>query len=60
MAGKNRFDLDRVAEIPSLKGLGDFEARKALPLIRVMFFNAPVQEDFVPCHPLRELNKEVA
>jgi predicted acylesterase/phospholipase RssA len=60
MAGKNRFDLDRVAEIPSLKGLGDFEARKALPLLRAMFFNAPVQEDFVPCHPLRELNKEVA
>ena len=50
MVGKNRFELDRVAEIPSLKGLGDFEARKALPQLRPMFFTAPVREDFVPCH----------
>src|SRR5439155_13316865 len=29
--GKNRFELDRVSEIPSLRGIGDSEARKALP-----------------------------
>lgn len=54
MVGKNRFDLDRVEEIPSLKGLGDFEARKALPQLRTMFFAAPVQEDFTPCHKLSD------
>jgi predicted acylesterase/phospholipase RssA len=54
MVGKNRFELDSVSEIPSLKGLGDFEARKALPGLRPMFFAAPVQEAFVPCHEVRE------
>jgi len=29
-AGKNRFELDRVSEMPSLRGIGDTEARKAL------------------------------
>jgi hypothetical protein len=52
MVGKNRFELDRVSEIPSLRGIGDCEARKALPQLRSMFFNAPVREDFSPCHPL--------
>jgi len=50
MVGKNRFDLDSVEEIPSLKGLGDFEARKALPHLRSEFFAATAPEDFVPCH----------
>jgi len=54
MVGKNRFDLDSVEEIPSLKGLGDFEARKALPRLRSAFLTAPVLEDFVPCHKVSE------
>jgi len=29
-AGKNRFELDRVSEMPSLRGIGDTETRKAL------------------------------
>lgn len=46
--GNNRFELDRVSEIPSLRGLGDSEARKALPQLRPIFFNEPVLEDFSP------------
>ena len=45
-----RFELDGAREIPSLKGLGDFEARKALPHIRETFFKAPAEEIFRPCH----------
>ena len=45
------FTLDNVSEIPSLKGLGDSEARKALPDLRPMFF-ADVADPFVPDHPL--------
>lgn len=52
VVGKNRFELDRVSEIPSLRGIGDSEARKALPQLRPLFFSAPVREDFVPCHAL--------
>jgi hypothetical protein len=52
--GKNRFELDRVQEIPSLRGLGDFEARKALPQLRTLFFSGPTREDFVPYHTVRE------
>lgn len=50
--GKNRFELDRVSEIPSLRGLGGFEGRKALPQLRPIFFESTVKEDFVPCHSL--------
>jgi len=46
--GKNRYELDRVSEIPSLNGLGDFEARKALPQLRAHFFNSPTQDIFKP------------
>ncbi|MEA2554637.1 MAG: hypothetical protein QOJ65_2813 [Fimbriimonadaceae bacterium] len=35
---RKRFGLDKVSEIPSLKGLGDAEARKALPLLTKVFF----------------------
>lgn len=45
-----KFGLDVVKEINSLKGLGDSEARKALPNIR-HFFDAKVQS-FDPCHKL--------
>jgi hypothetical protein len=41
------FTLDNVREIRSLKGLGDSEARKALPLLRPVFFTRPA-DDFVP------------
>lgn len=44
----NRFGIDAVAEIQSLKGLGDSEARKALPKLREIFFNQPTVEDFEP------------
>jgi patatin-like phospholipase/acyl hydrolase len=43
------FTLDNVREIRSLKGLGDSEARKALPFLRPMFFAHPADE-FVPHH----------
>jgi predicted acylesterase/phospholipase RssA len=52
----NRFELDGVSEIPSLRGLGDFEARKALPELHSKFFSIPVQEDFVPYHKLDGIN----
>lgn len=48
VVGKNRLELDQVCEIPSLRGLGDSEARKALPQLRPLFFNEPVLEDFSP------------
>jgi hypothetical protein len=51
MVGK-RFGLDTVKEIPSLIGLGDTEARKALPMLRRLFFEQPVAEPFEPCHKL--------
>ena len=35
---RRRFGLDKVSEIPSLKGLGDSEARKALPSLVRDFF----------------------
>lgn len=47
-----RFELDGAREIPSLKGLGNFEARKALPDIRERFFSAPVEEEFRPFYLL--------
>jgi hypothetical protein len=43
------FTLDNVREIRSLRGLGDSEARKALPFLRPMFFAHPADE-FVPHH----------
>lgn len=43
------FTLDNVREIRSLKGLGDSEARKALPSLRPLFFAHPADE-FVPHH----------
>lgn len=49
VVGKNRFQLDRVSEIPSLKGIGASEARKALPRLRPVYFTSTVEEDFVPC-----------
>jgi hypothetical protein len=46
--GKIRFELDRVSEIPSLRGMSDCEAWKAIPQLRPRFFDEPVLKDFVP------------
>lgn len=43
-----RFSLDGIAEMLSLKGLGDTEARKALPALRTLFFNTLAVNDFEP------------
>src|SRR3989442_4243140 len=45
----NRFGLDTVREIESLRGLGDSEARKELPRLRPLFFTTPT-EPFKPYH----------
>ena len=45
---KGRFSLDSTREIPSLKGLGFSEARKALPGLMPIFFREPAEE-FRPC-----------
>lgn len=55
---KGRSELDSVSEIPSLRGIGDCEARKALPQLRPTFFTSPVEEDFIPCREVSE-RKEV-
>lgn len=40
---RGRFGLDKLCEVPSLKGLGDSEARKALPNLTGTFFSAPAE-----------------
>jgi patatin-like phospholipase/acyl hydrolase len=40
-----RFGLDKISEIPSLKGLGDSEVRKALPTLRKVFFSEEKSAD---------------
>jgi patatin-like phospholipase/acyl hydrolase len=45
------FALDNVREIPSLRGLGDSEARKALPTLRNRFFTETA-DAFIPDHAL--------
>lgn len=52
VVASGRFSLDGIKEIPSLKGLGDSEARKALPEIRKTFLGAKAEE-FKPYHQLR-------
>lgn len=51
VVGKGRFSLDSVKEIPTLRGLGDSEARDWLPRLRPMFF-ADHAEPFEPYHRL--------
>lgn len=46
-----RFSLDSIDGISSLKGLGQSEARKALPQLRPMFFVEPA-DPFEPYHKL--------
>lgn len=45
------FKLDSIDEISTLVGLGDSEARKAIPDVRGLFFGAPAGA-FAPCHEL--------
>ncbi len=45
-----RFGLDQCAEIPSLKGLGNSEARRELPALMETFFTSPTVEKFSPFH----------
>jgi patatin-like phospholipase/acyl hydrolase len=45
-----RFGLDEISELKSLKGLGNSEARKALPTIRPLFFETKAADDFTPFH----------
>ena len=49
---KDRFEMDRVADIPSLRGYGYTEARKALPKLRSTFFSEKA-EPFIPHHTLQ-------
>ena len=49
---KQRFKLDAIKEITSLKGLGYSEARQALPQLKKMFFNNQKVNDFEPNHKL--------
>lgn len=44
----DRYRLDSRDEIPSLKGIGASEARKALPGLKPLFFDQPVTEEFNP------------
>lgn len=46
---RGRFALDQVEGIAALKGLGDVEARKALPALRERFLTGPA-EAFRPYH----------
>lgn len=43
-----RFGLDRATEIPSLRGLGETQARSALPRLRREFFDSGPAEAFSP------------
>lgn len=47
-----KFGLDGIKEINSLKGLGDSEARKALPKLKEIFFNGQKADDFEPLYKL--------
>lgn len=53
VVGQGRFDLDKIDGIPVLRGLGDFEARKALPGLRKQFFDYSEAEAFNPFFTVR-------
>ena len=46
---RGKFGLDKASEIPSLKGLGESQAREALPKLREIFLGDHA-EQFVPFH----------
>ena len=51
IVSRGRFGMDKLSEIPSLRGLGDSEARRALPQLREIFFGSPADQ-FTPFHRL--------
>lgn len=53
IVGQGRFGLDGIEGIPVLRGLGDFEARKALPELRNRFFDHPEAETFQPIYSVK-------
>ncbi len=40
---RGRFGMDRIEDIAALRGLGETEARKALPTLRTMFLGEPAE-----------------
>jgi hypothetical protein len=48
----NTFYLDRVEDIPFLKGLGSSVARTEIPELRSHFFSPPFAEPFLPVYAL--------
>jgi patatin-like phospholipase/acyl hydrolase len=52
--GSNRFKLDRVRDIQSLRALGASEARHHLPILREKFFQQPAE----PFLPHRKLDRQ--
>lgn len=48
---RGKFGLDKASEIPSLKGLGESQAREELPKLREIFLGNHA-EQFVPFHTL--------
>ena len=48
---RNRFKMDGIEAIHSLRGLGMSEARKSLPKLREVFLNKPVS-GFIPHYSL--------
>ncbi|MGI8423717.1 MAG: CBASS cGAMP-activated phospholipase [Chloroflexota bacterium] len=50
---KDRFSLDKVSEIATLRGLGEVEARKELPFLRQWFLQSPA-EGFTPYHRIED------
>lgn len=48
---RGKFGLDKASEIPSLKGLGESQAREALPKLREVFLGDHA-EQFIPFHTL--------
>ena len=48
---RGKFGLDKASEIPSLKGLGESQARELLPKLREIFLGNHA-EQFVPFHTL--------
>lgn len=46
----NSFYMDKVADIPRLRGLGESEARKQLLTVSSLFFSAPSEDVFQPCY----------
>jgi hypothetical protein len=54
VVGEGRFGLDKTDKIGVLRGLGDFEARKALPDLRHRFFDNPEAERFSPFYSVSQ------